>query len=194
MAEHPRSNPHEAEIAREELERLLREEPQPRRMWTGDGDPRMALWTAICTARSEVERDGFMAELERWEEQRMADILGPEKYAEYRRKRDERAERRRWHDEERRAYPHHRDRLTADAVAWMATLRPGDRARSLHSLGYYDGSPLPSEILTVERRTPSGIVIMTDGSKWRPDGYKRGETGREGYRTFIVPLDDGQKE
>jgi hypothetical protein len=73
----------------------------------------------------------------------------------------------------------------AEVAAWMASLKPGDKVRTLHSIGAYDGPPLASEILTVERHTPSGIVVMTDGSKWNVRGYKRGETGSDGLRTFI---------
>mgnify|MGYP001563210680 CR=1 FL=1 len=174
LADDTRGNPHERELARREAERVEREMPEALR----------------ASARAVgFDFEAWMRARDRDGEQRLAEELGPERYAEYRRECDRLRARYQWADEQRRAFGY-AERPSAEVRAWMATLGLGDRVRTLHSATLcYEGPPLPSEILTVSRRTPSGIVVMTDGSKWRPDGYKRGETGREGYRTFIVPVE-----
>lgn len=181
MAEHPASNPHEAAIARTEMERLQRAHPQ--------ASPAAAngplTWADVARAGNTAQFEELLRRMEQQDEERFAAAIGPERYAEYRRQMEERRARRAWFDEECRLYPR-TDRLRSEAARWTATLRAGDRVRTLHDIGAYEGPPLPSEILIVERRTPSGVVVMTDGSKWNNYGYKRGETGREGFRTFIV--------
>jgi hypothetical protein len=73
-------------------------------------------------------------------------------------------------------------------VAIARRLKAGDRARTWHDFSplIYDGPVLRSEVLTVERVTPSGVMAMSDGSRFNARGYKVGETGRDGHRTFIV--------
>lgn len=177
LAEHPGSDPNEAAVAKALAEKQSKPKP-----------PSVMSWASVAFAPNLSEFERRYEAMEREQEASFAEVMGPVHYAAYCCKRDERAARRRWHDEERARYPHDRERLRADAAAWMASLRPWDQVRTLHYLGLYDGPPLPSELLTVARRTPSGIVVMTDGTKWNPDGYRRGESGRAGYRTFIVAV------
>jgi len=174
-------NKHEREVARTELERLQRAHPQ------ATARPPLS-WIDVGRAPDMETFASRFAEMRRRDEERMAQAIGPDAFAKYQRHMDEWRAKRAWHDEERRKW-HHHWRLDADAKRWMASLKVGAEVRTLHDIGAYNGPALASEILTVARRTPSGIVVMTDGSKWNANGYKRGETGRDGLRTFLAPLE-----
>lgn len=156
MAEHPRSNPHEAALARAEMERLRA------RGVTDDGER---------AARSLLDR-----------------------------LRDDYSEK-----SMRRVYDDFRARFGYRPVDWtkeppaVCTAMPsskrviawavvGARALVCHYVNWmiYEGPPLRcDEALTVVRTTPS-MLIMSDGSRYRLNGYKVGQTGRDGIRTYIV--------
>lgn len=54
-----------------------------------------------------------------------------------------------------------------------------------------DCPPEPRRV-TLERRTPTGILVMTDGTRFGAKGYRCGENGRRGWRTILsdVPTED----
>lgn len=180
MAEHPRSNPNEAALARAELERLERLHPGS----TAKREP--VSWVAVGRAADFTEFERLWAEMQRQEEERLARVMWPVAYAKYKARMDAWRARRAWHDEERRLY-HRRERRGAEVKRWIANLRPGDQVRTLHDLGTYEGPPLPSEVLTIERRTPSGIVVTTDGRKWNANSYERGRK-IPGLLRYIAPV------
>lgn len=179
LADHPTANAGERANALAEIARLkskgVKEAPPP------------LSWLDVGLSRDFEEFERNFREMNRRTEERLAEVLGPVEYAVHRATMAAHAAKRAWADEEIRRYPRG-ERLRADVARWMASLRIGDKVRTLHDVGAYDGPPLPSQVLIVERRTPSGIVVCTDGSKWNVQGYQRGEMGSNGLRTFIVAV------
>ena len=180
MAEHPRSNPNEAAVARAELERLEKLHPA-----VAAAPPDLS-WLDVGRAPDFESFAEMFAEMRRRDEERLARVMGPEAFARYQQRMAEWRAKRAWHDAERAAY-HRRSPQRREIAHWWSALRPGDQVRTLHDLGCYEGPPLPSEVLTVTRRTGS-YVWTDDGSGWRQTSYKRGEDGRNGVLTYIAPV------
>lgn len=153
MAEHPTSNPHEAAIAREEMERLIAAHPESQRL----------TWTDVGHSSNVEEFMARYAAMERQENERVKsgwDIEDPEAPS----------------------------ATSGEIITFARNLKIGEKARTRHSTNWliYDGPALRSEILTLTRRTKGGILVMSDGSRFNIDGYKRGETGSDGHRTYLV--------
>jgi hypothetical protein len=161
MAEHPRSNPHEAQLAREEMERLKKAHPE-----SGDNS-----WLHVGSSK---DFDEF--------EKRYADMINRERAGSM-------------DDLVGQAFRHVANRVHAAnrTKLFAASLKVGDQAQTAFDISglVYNGPPLESKTMTVARLTATQI-IFDDGSRFRRTGqfpgYKVGEDGRAGYRTYVIPV------